>query len=375
MRLGVVIPTYNEAEFIGPTIDSLGQQRDRDGHGYGEGRLEVVVVDTPGNDGTPDAAQQTAARHPCLKVTVVSETEPSMVSARIAGIEYLMSRPNGPPDVLISGDADTSFPHGWLSAIEDVLNRGYRVVSTGGCFEHDFWMRCPQLSRRYIEQIGTIFFNPATANALLKPDDRPLFTPTLFEHFGRPVSDCAMAVTTELYEELGGIQQEFYDVNRLRPILAVGWPLMFRAELAGHVVGYLRSPEYETSARRLLHEPEALFSGASYLNEIEHFRERSEDQYAWLEQFANRLDMEPLRRYVIKNYILQQCITRPERIMANRRFFADAAEDLVRDVAGWRAEHPSVGTRDVFEFADQLTDRFHDVIFKQVEHIARAEST
>lgn len=374
VRFGVVIPTYNEAEFIGPTISSLGSQRDRGGREFGADRLEVVVADTPGSDGTPSAARAAGAKHGGIKVTVVSESEPSMVAARIAGIECLLARPTGAPDVLISADADTSFPAGWLSAVEDVLHQGYQMVSTAGCFEHDFWMRCPRLSRRYVEKIGTIFFNQETARALLTPQDRPLFTSSLFEPFGRPVSDCAMAITTKLYQELGGIQREYYDLEKGRPILAVGWPLMFQAELAGHAVTYMPRPEYKTSARRLLHEPEALFSGASYLTEIEHFRDESEYQYAWLEHFAERLDMEPLRRYVIKNYILQQCITRPDRIMANRRYFADAAEDLLSTVASWHAENPSPGTRDIFEFADQLADGYHEVVLEQVERMAGAEA-
>lgn len=369
MRLGVVIPTYNEAEFIGPTIESLGQQVDRHGERYEPERLEVVVADTPGHDGTPDAAREAGARTH-LKVTIVSEPEPSMVAARIAGLDHLLSRPEGPPDVLISADADTRFPVGWLGHVEGVIRQGYGMVSTSGCFEHEFWMRCRRLARRYVEEIGIVFFNNSTAEAVLNANDRPLFTPRLFEQFGRPVSDCGLAITTELYQSIGGIRREHYDDDGQREILAVGWPLMFRVELAGHSIGQMRWPEYETSARRLLHEPEALFSGASYLNEIEHFRCTSGDQYAWIDHFAERLDMAPLRRYVIKNYILQQCITRPDRITANRSVFGEATFDVLSAVAAWHSRHPSPRTRDVFEFADKLADDYGSVVLARLRQEA-----
>lgn len=372
MRFGVVIPTFNEAKFIGRTIDSLGRQVDHAGVLFGPDRLEVVVADTPGSDGTANAAREAGSKHPGIKVTVVSEPELSMVAARIAGIDYLLSRPSGVPAALISADADTTFPPTWLVSVERLLAQGHRMVSTAGCFEHQFWLRCRALSRRYVEQIGTIFFNTKTAEALTAPNDTPLFTPDLFRRFGRPVSDCGFAITPDLYHELGGIRREHYDDEQSQPILAVGWPLMFRAELAGESIAFMSLPEYETSARRLLYEPEALFTGTSYMSEIENFRSTSDDQYAWLERFAERLDMEPLRRYVVKNYILQQCITRPDRILANPEYFGQASTEIVETVAAWHAKHPEPGTQDIFGFADQLTDVHGEVVMRQVRKLANA---
>lgn len=372
VRFGVVIPTFNEAEFVAATIASLDQQVDSSGHPYGADRLEVVVADTPGDDATADVAREAAEQHAKLALTVVTVPEPSMVAARIAGIEHLLARPSGAPDALISSDADTEFPSTWLAGVDAMLGEGHRMVSTAGCFEHEFWQRCPTLARRYVEHVGTLFFNADTARDVTTRGDMPAFTPELFHRFGRPVSDCGLAITPDLYRRLGGIRREYYDDEQTQPILAVGWALMFRAELAGETIGFMPWPEYETSARRLLHEPEALFSGASYLNEIEHFRSATDDQYAWLKRFADRLDMQPLQRYVVKNYVLQQCILRPQRIMASREYFGDQAADLVNTIAGWHARHADPASRDIFAFADQLADAYGDTVLKQARQLAKA---
>lgn len=369
MRYGVVIPTFNEASFIGETIASLSNQEHPSGEAWD---IEVVVADTPGEDGTADIVRTIGETIASVKVTVLSENEGSMVAARKRGFDYLLSRPEGSPDVLISVDADTSFPPTWFASIDQLIAQGHRMISTSGCFEHSFWLRCKALSRRYAEHIGTLFFNRETMSAVVGPGETPLFTSRLFHRFGRPLSDCGFAVTADLYRALGGICREYYDDACRHEIPAVGWPLMFRTEFADVPIAFMAEPEYETSARRLLHEPEALFSGSSYLREIENFRTATNDQYAWLDHFAPRLDMEPLRRYVVKNYILQQCITRPERVIHNAEYFGDAANELHADIKRWRDAHPDPPARDVFHFADVLADNYWELILHRARILGGA---
>lgn len=370
MRFGVVIPTFNEADFIGATIASLASQVSEGGHPLPYEHLEIVVVDAPGQDGTPEAARAAASRFDGLKVTVLQDDQRSMVEARIAGMDHLRSRPDGPPDCLISTDADTVFPAVWLASVGGLIEQGFEMVSTAGCFEAAFWRRCPTLTRHYADHVGSIFFTAATAQELVEPSTRLLFSPELFARFGRPVSDCGFGITPDLYRSLGGFQHEYYDDERREPILAVGWPLMFRADIAGHRIGYLRHPEYETSARRLLHEPAELFSGASYLGEIEHFRSTSDDRHDWLEHFAERLDMRPLQRYVVKNYILQQCITVPERVQRSPEYFGPVLGDVAAAIDRWWARHPRPVTRDIFRFADALADRYTDGVLDRVRDLS-----
>lgn len=62
MRTMVFIPTYNEAENIGPLADAL--------FGLGLPGLEVLVVDDASPDGTADRVRGMQARHPGLKLLV-----------------------------------------------------------------------------------------------------------------------------------------------------------------------------------------------------------------------------------------------------------------------------------------------------------------
>jgi glycosyltransferase involved in cell wall biosynthesis len=363
-RYGFVIPTYNEAEYIGRTIESIANQQDDQGRPIPPDQYEIVIANAPGEDDTAEVADATAAKFPGLRCTVVTEPARSMVIQRNTGIDHLLDRPD-PAQYIVSGDADTLFPPTWLGAVEKETARGATVVSTAGFFEADFWHRCPALTRRYIEHVGSIFFPQSVVEGHVRSDDRPLFTEQVFRDFSRPVSDCAFVMEAQTYRRLGGFRPEYYDEAETCEIPAVGWPFMFRAEFAGTDIAYVRAPEYATSARRMLHEPEALFSGSCYTGEIENYRSENDDQYAVLDHFADRLDMEPLRRYVVKNYLLQQCITRPERVNRNAAYFGDAATELTELITAWRADHTQAVTREIFSFADELTDRFLDPILKR----------
>jgi hypothetical protein len=120
-----------------------------------------------------------------------------------------------------------------------------------------------------------------------------------------------------------------------------------------------------------LHEPELLFSGQSYLQKIKHFRQTAADQYEWLERFAEKLNMDPLRRYVIKNYVLQQCITRPERVLENTEFFVALGPHIFREISAWRACHPMPMTGEIFDFATDLTDIYFDALIDRADILRR----
>ncbi|GAA2263796.1 hypothetical protein GCM10010430_55470 [Kitasatospora cystarginea] len=362
-RYGFVIPTYNEAEYIGRTIESIANQQDEQGRPVSRDQYEIVIADAPSDDGTAEVVAATAEKFPGLRCTVVTDQSRSMVIQRNTGIDYLLGQPT-PAQYIVSGDADTIFPPTWLATVEKETKQGAAVVSTAGFFEAEFWRRCPALTRRYIEHVGTVFFPQSIVDSHVRDDDRPLFTEQVFRDFGRPVSDCAFVMEAQIYRQLGGFRPEYYDEAGTHEIPAVGWPFMFRADFAGIDIAYVQNPEYETSARRMLHEPEALFSGSCYTGEIENYRSEKDDQHAVLDHFADRLDMAPLRRYVVKNYLLQQCITRPERVNRNAAYFGDVATELSEQIAAWRADHPQAVTREIFAFADALTDRYLDPILE-----------
>ncbi len=97
MQVTVVLPTYNEAENIGPMIDAL--------LGLGFPNLSVLVVDDASPDGSGEIADRIAAEHPG-RVAVLHRTGPRGLGwAYLEGFCRAMAQG---ADVLIQMDCDFS---------------------------------------------------------------------------------------------------------------------------------------------------------------------------------------------------------------------------------------------------------------------------
>jgi len=111
-RYSVVIPAFNEQAYLGACLASLAAQD------Y-PGAFEVIVVD---NNSTDDTAVIAAA----AGATVVVEPERGVCQARQRGTEAARG------EIVISTDADTTFPPGWLSGIDAAFARHPGAVAVAG---------------------------------------------------------------------------------------------------------------------------------------------------------------------------------------------------------------------------------------------------
>ncbi len=112
VRFSVVIPAYNEAQYIAKTLQSLHEQDYAD-------EFEVIVVDNNSNDATAEIAESLGAR-------VVFEREPGVCFARQKGTEEAKG------EIVISTDADTSYRANWLSTINRAFERYPKAVAVAG---------------------------------------------------------------------------------------------------------------------------------------------------------------------------------------------------------------------------------------------------
>ena len=113
-RFSVVIPAYNEAEFLGSCLDSLLAQDFRDPY-------EIIVVDNNSTDGTADLARSRGVR-------VVPEPAPGVCAARQRGTTAARG------EIVVSTDADTTFAADWLSRIDRAFREDpARVAVAGPC--------------------------------------------------------------------------------------------------------------------------------------------------------------------------------------------------------------------------------------------------
>ncbi len=134
MRLSVIIPTLNEAQFLAAAIDGLRRR-------YSLRREpEILVADCGSADGTRDIA----VAH---KLRVL--TRSPRLDSRAAALNFGAAHADG--DVLLFLDADTLVPTGYDRSIRQAL-RGQRVV--GGAFE--FALDGAHLQLRFVELVNRI---------------------------------------------------------------------------------------------------------------------------------------------------------------------------------------------------------------------------
>ncbi|MFL6064235.1 MAG: glycosyltransferase family 2 protein [Friedmanniella sp.] len=98
VRLSVVVPAYNEADYLPATLASLFQQDYAGGY-------EVIVVDNASTDDTAGVAARLGAR-------VLQETTPGVCAARQRGADAALGA------VVVSTDADTVHPTDWLTRLD-----------------------------------------------------------------------------------------------------------------------------------------------------------------------------------------------------------------------------------------------------------------
>jgi glycosyltransferase involved in cell wall biosynthesis len=111
-RISVVIPAYNEVATIGACLSSLARQD------Y-VGNVEVLVVDNASTDATAETARAFGAR-------VISEPVRGVCFARQRGTAAASGH------IVVSSDADTTFPSTWLSQIEATMSGQPELVATCG---------------------------------------------------------------------------------------------------------------------------------------------------------------------------------------------------------------------------------------------------
>lgn len=105
--LSVVVPAFNEENYIGACLESLLLQA--------EHIDEIVVVDNNSTDRTVEIVERAAAEHPIVRL--VRETTPGAVHARNAGFDAATG------DILGRIDADTRVESDWARAVLDFFQR------------------------------------------------------------------------------------------------------------------------------------------------------------------------------------------------------------------------------------------------------------
>jgi len=112
--VSVVIPAWNEEEGILHTLLSLANSTT-----YYE--TELIVVDNNSTDGTAALLKQ-------LGVKTLLETKQGVGHARTAGLHQASGK------YILTGDSDTLYPPGWISAMTSAMLEGEKVYCVHGSY-------------------------------------------------------------------------------------------------------------------------------------------------------------------------------------------------------------------------------------------------
>jgi glycosyltransferase involved in cell wall biosynthesis len=239
-RFSIVVPAYNEASYLGPTLQALQQQDFR-------GPYEIIVVDNDSTDGTGEIAAS-------YGVTVVPETARGVCQARQRGTIEARG------EIVVSTDADTVQPRDWLTRIDSQFRRSDRIAAVAGPCQYEnpsWWARLyPKLLFGAVDRAfaltGRVFYVSATNTAFRRSafsgydstltqggDELDLLR--RLRHRGRVVWDSSNVVTTSTRRLQKGLLYNFfvtfltfyllaYLLNRVYSRQILGMAPVFRQE-------------------------------------------------------------------------------------------------------------------------------------------------
>lgn len=117
MKVSVIIPTYNYAQYIGDALNSILSQD------YDQSLIEVIIIDDGSTDNTEEVVSQYKARFQLLKY--YKTTNKGKAAATYLGIQ----RASG--ELIFNLDADDFFFYDKIKTIVNVFQKNLDVVHVG----------------------------------------------------------------------------------------------------------------------------------------------------------------------------------------------------------------------------------------------------
>ncbi|MDR3642539.1 MAG: glycosyltransferase family A protein [Candidatus Doudnabacteria bacterium] len=117
MNISVIIPAYNEENYIGATLQSIIDSEPSN-------LLEIIVVDNASTDATADIAAK------YKQVRVVREPKKGLTRARQAGLDAALG------DILVYIDADTIARKDWFAELNKEFETDKDIICLSGPYRY-----------------------------------------------------------------------------------------------------------------------------------------------------------------------------------------------------------------------------------------------
>ena len=182
-ELAVVVPVYNEAAGITPTLEALAAQRDAD--------FDVVFVDNGSTDASADVIREFAASRALTRWRVIAEAQKGTGAAADTGMRAAIA---AGAEYLARTDADCLPREDWTGSIRRALDSGLGLVGGELVPRHDeglTWGR--RVALRAAVEVAEAFGRIRPGNR--SPEYRGPYM---------MAAGCNVAITAELYLAAGG---------------------------------------------------------------------------------------------------------------------------------------------------------------------------
>lgn len=179
--ISVIIPSYNRADLIGLTLQSLVEQD------YPTDKYEVIVVDNNSTDNTKDVVRDWQARAR-ISIKYVFETRQGVHYARNSGVQYAKG------DILYYTDDDMLADRKLLTEIVKPFNYDPSIASVTGKVLPVWEVKPPDWVLKYC------------MNSLLSLNDKP--EDLIIAKYDVGVFSCHQAIRREVFIGSGGFNPE-----------------------------------------------------------------------------------------------------------------------------------------------------------------------
>lgn len=125
MQYVVIIPAYNEEEFLGSTLEALTRQQHLP--------RQVVVVNDGSTDATPEIVRSYTKQYPWIKLVNNEKKEQRAAGAKVVRAFYLGYKAmEGTYDFLVKLDADIELPENYFLRLSEMFQANPRLGIAGG---------------------------------------------------------------------------------------------------------------------------------------------------------------------------------------------------------------------------------------------------
>ena len=125
MNYVVIIPAYNEEQFLGRTLDTLVRQENLP--------RQAIVVNDGSTDATPEIARAYAERYAWIKVVNNEKKEKRSAGAKVVRAFYLgYEAVDVEYDFLVKLDADVELPENYFRRLSEMFQANPRLGIAGG---------------------------------------------------------------------------------------------------------------------------------------------------------------------------------------------------------------------------------------------------